>query len=177
MVHMNDTNFRWNVEKRIALSAIGNRTIQKQFIANYHDKSPSAIAKEVIEAYNEFCSDISRAYSTYGSVKLARYLCEAHSIVVSEKTLIAWLRSIGVEIQKPTRARRRVIRTKWERDAVKKIENLEESLEFFETQYNSVIHVLMACKSDLRICEREKESFMRKLADCKQELTEISIKG
>lgn len=174
---MNDTNFRWAIEKKIALSEIGNRTIQKQFITNYHGKNHFAIAKEVIKAYREFCADINKTYSTYGSVKLSRYLREAHNIVVSEKTLISWLRSMGVEIQKPTRERKRVVRTKWEFDVVRKIEDLSQNLEFAERQYKSVVDELMVCKSDLRICEREKESFMRKLAGCREELKEIIITG
>jgi hypothetical protein len=130
----NETNFRWDIEKRIALSEIGNRTIQKQFIANYHDTNPYAIAKKAIEAYNEFCADISKAYITYGSVKLSRYLCEAHEIVVSEKTILNWLKDHGVTIQQPTRGRERLPRTTWEKNLYDKIENLESKLKEGEKQ-------------------------------------------
>ena len=84
---------------------------------------------------------------------------------------------MGVEIQKPTRERKRVIRTKWEHDAVKKITDLSQKLESTERQYNSVIDELMACKSGLRTCKREKESFVRKLAGCREELKENIITG
>ena len=177
MKHENETKMRWEIEEKIILEKIGKRTIQKQFIANYRDKNPYAIAKEAIKAYSEFCADISRTYSTYGSVRLTRYLCEVYNIVVSEKTIIEWLRSIGVEIQKPTRERKRVVRTKWEFDVVRKIEDLSQNLEFAERQYKSVVDELMVCESDLRICEREKESFMRKLGGCREELKEIIITG
>lgn len=174
----NEIDFRWNVEKRIVLSTIGNRTIQKQFIAIYHDKNPSAIAREVITAYKEFCADISEAYFSFGqSVKLSRYLRERHGITISEKTLINWLRSMGVEIQKPTRERQRIVRTKWERDTVKKIEDLSQQLESTERQYNNVVDGLMVCKSGLRICERENKILIQKLAGCREELTETIIKG
>lgn len=177
MTDKNVTEMRWKLEEKIALSKVGNRTIQKQFIANYHEKNPQDRAKEAIKAYNEFCIDISKAYITYGSVKLSRYLCEVHNIIVSEKTLIGWLKSIEVEIKKPTRERHRIVRTKWEYNAVKKIEYLEKELKFLKKQYNSVIDELMECKSDLRICEREQESFIRELAGCREELREIIIKG
>jgi hypothetical protein len=174
-----NTDFRWEVEKKIVLLKIENRTIQKQFIANYHDENPQALANEICGAYDHFSVVLTRAYvkAEYGAGKLVNILKDEYNINASEKTIIEWLRSMGVEIQTPTRERKRVIRTKWERDAVKKITDLSQKLESTERQYNNVVNELVACESDLRTCKREKESFMRKLSSCREELKETIIKG
>ncbi|NIA11994.1 MAG: hypothetical protein GWP10_20310 [Nitrospiraceae bacterium] len=170
-----ETDFRWKLEEKIALSKIGDRTIQKQFLANYHAKNPYSIAKEAIKAYKEFCADISRTYSTYGSVRLSRYLCEVYNIVVSEKTLIAWLRSLDVKIHPPTQQRERVARSRWERERMREIKRLREELDWLKKTYNTTIDELSMCRSALRLCVSEKESLEHKLTRKEVEIKEIMI--
>jgi hypothetical protein len=179
MTIKNKSDISQEIQQKIAISMIGSGTIEKQFIRNYLDKNPSATADEINEAYKHLVDDVTRAYlrAGYGSKKLVRYLFEVYGVMVTEKTVLSWLRNHGATIQPPTWERERIIRSGWERERVGEIERLEDDVEALKKCYRSRVDELVACESELRMCEMESRSLTRRLEGCKQEITEIILQG
>ena len=152
-------DIRREIERGIFLAAAGRGTIQKQFFDRFTEEHQSAIANEVIEAYNGFAAEMTRIYTVleYGSKKLADILREEHRINVTERTVLFWLSGRGVTIRLPTRARLRLPRTTWEMERVREIEVLGERLEKCEktrsdelARCEDTVHILRTHLKDLR---------------------------
>ena len=179
MTTKNKSDISRDIQRRIAISTIGSGTIEKQFTCNYLNKNPSATADEINEAYKRFVDDVTGTYlrAGYGSKKLVGYLLEAYGITVTEKTVLSWLKKHGVTIQPPTRERERVLHSKWERERVGEIERLRGDVESLKKCYHSRVDELVACESELRMCERENRSLTRRLEGCKRDVKEMILGG
>jgi|GEM_PF-5089375 len=63
--------------------------------------------------------------------------------MITEKTVLAWLRKHGATIQPPTRERERVLHFRWERERVREIESLRKDVESLEKRYGSCVDEMM----------------------------------
>jgi len=128
-------NPRAEMERSIAIGIIGKGTIQKQFLDVLFDIHPDFCANDAINDYNRLKADMIARYTAgAGSTEIAKELYRRYDIRVTTHTLVAWLREHGVQIRPPTRQRKRLPRTTWEKKLWGQIVKLKSEIKAMKNQ-------------------------------------------